>query len=129
MSTAANRRGGRDRRRSSGLLRVPFVRSCSLAVEGHARSAMIVNINVLGAYLACDEIPDVGTSVAIVFQVPGNEIETEIRGQVAWMNPVQQHKVHSLPPGFGMRFVELPDAARARIQVIVGEYASQQRQA
>ncbi|MCI4355431.1 MAG: PilZ domain-containing protein, partial [Thermoplasmata archaeon] len=105
------------------MLRVPFVRACSLLVVGQSRSAMIVNINVLGAYLASDEIPDVGTDVAIAFQVPGNEIETEIRGQVAWINPVQQHLVHSLPPGFGMRFVGLPDPARARIEIIVGEYA------
>lgn len=89
---------------------------------------MIVNINILGAYLASDEIPEVGIVVTIRFQVPGNEIETEIRGQVAWSNPVQQHKVHSLPPGFGMRFVALPEAARVRIQVIVGEYAARLQQ-
>ena len=110
------------------MLRVPFVRTCSLLVQGQARAAMIANINVLGCYLASDEIPGVGTEIAITFRVPGNEIETEIRGQVAWVNPVQQHPVHSLPPGFGMRFVGLPDAARARIEVIVGEYALRQQQ-
>ena len=96
---------------------------------GEPLSAFIVNINVLGAYLESDEIPQVGTVIAIRFQVPGNEIETEIRGAVAWLNPKQQHLVHSLPPGFGMRFVGLQDAARARIETIVAEYALRQQQA
>lgn len=127
MSSAVDRKSGKERR-SSGLLRVPFVRACSLWMGGDPKSAFIVNINVLGAYLASDAIPAVGTVIAIRFQVPGNEIETEIRGAVAWVNPVQQHVVHSLPPGFGMRFVGLADAARARIETIVGEYALRQRQ-
>jgi Tfp pilus assembly protein PilZ len=106
---------------------VPFVRACSLWTGGEPLSAFIVNINVLGAYLESDEIPAVGTVIAIRFRVPGNEIETEIRGAVAWVNPKQQHLVHSLPPGFGMRFVGLPDAARARIETIVAEYAARQQ--
>jgi len=126
VSSAADRRSGRDRR-SSGLLRVPFVRACSLFTGGEPRSAFIANINVLGAYLASDEIPAVGTVIAIRFGVPGNEIETEIKGAVAWLNPVQQHVVHSLPPGFGMRFIGLPDEARARIETIVAEYTLRQQ--
>ena len=44
----------RRERRSSGLIRVPFVRVCHLDFEGEAepRRAFIVNINILGAYVA-----------------------------------------------------------------------------
>ena len=42
----------RTGRRSSGLLRVPFVRRCALAfADGRQGGALIVNINTVGAYV------------------------------------------------------------------------------
>ena len=127
MTTTGDRRTGQDRR-ASGLLRVPFVRACSLLFDGGVPdSDFIVNINVLGAYLASDDQPQLGRGVVFRFQPPGNEREVELRGQVAWLNPKQQHPVHSLPPGFGVRFASLSDSARARIEEIVREYAARQQ--
>ena len=43
-------------RRSSGLLRVPFVRRCTLEFEGgRQHTGFVVNINILGAYMARDD--------------------------------------------------------------------------
>lgn len=110
-------------RRSSGLLRVPFVRRCELESEDGSRaSALIVNINVLGAYLAHDVLPRLGQPLGLRFGVPGNVRPVEARGVVAWVNRHQEHPVHSLPPGFGLRFVELSSEARARIETLVGDY-------
>jgi uncharacterized protein (TIGR02266 family) len=119
------RRGGRDRR-ASGLLRVPFVRVCTLVFdEGRTERAFIVNINVLGAYVATSgEMPEHGRGVTFRFKPPGTEREVELRGHVAWLNPTQQHPVHSLPPGFGVRFASVPDDARARIEEIVHRYTT-----
>ena len=51
--------GGRPERPVRGMLRVPFVRRCALTFsKGRTESAFIVNINVLGAYIAMDELPD-----------------------------------------------------------------------
>jgi hypothetical protein len=114
---------GPEHRRSTGLLRIPFVRRCHVAFEGgHAISAFLVNLNVLGAYIAHEEQPILGEGVECRFTIPGNEIEVVAGGVVAWLNPQQNHPVHSLPPGFGVRFERLSDNDRARVAKIVGSY-------
>jgi uncharacterized protein (TIGR02266 family) len=121
---AEPRRGqtGNEKRRAGGALRVPFIRRCRLESESGSAEAFIVNVNSLGAYIARDEIPDIGKRVLLRFNVPGNEREVVIDGMVAWLNPVQEHPVHSLPPGFGLAFRRLGDEARQRIDEIVNEY-------
>jgi Tfp pilus assembly protein PilZ len=116
-------------RRASGLLRVPFVRACLLALDGSSPGdAFIVNINILGAYLASDEMPSLGAGLAIRFQTADNDQEIDLRGEVSWINPRQQHPVHSLPPGFGVKFVSVPESARDRIESIVRAYTERQQQ-
>ena len=117
-----------EKRRAGGAIRVPFVRRCQIDYDGgDSVSAFIVNINVLGAYIALDSMPALGCEVACRFQVPGREEELEIEGVVAWTNPQQEHPVHSLPPGFGVAFRELGDEARGRIEEIVFEYLARQK--
>ena len=45
-----------------------------------------------------------------------------VDGIVSWLNPKQQHPVHSLPPGFGIRFQGLSPDAHHSIQDLVDEY-------
>jgi hypothetical protein len=112
-----------DRRSSSGLLRVPFVRRCTLEFDGGSTdSGFIVNINVLGVYIARDTMPDIGETVRCRFGLPDTELEMAPWGVVAWTNSRQQHPVHSLPPGFGISFRNLADGDRRRIEAIVEEY-------
>ena len=107
---------------------MPFVRRCHLEYDGgETDSAFIVNINVLGAYVAHDQMPPLGRGVACRFQVPGNETEVFIQGVVAWTNPGQEHPVHSLPPGFGVAFRALTDEARERIEEVVFGYLERQK--
>lgn len=116
-----------EKRRTGGAIRVPFVRRCHVSfADGTAQSAFIVNINVLGAYVAVDTMPGLGQPVGFRFQIPGNEREAVIEGVVAWTNPRQEHAVHSLPPGFGLAFRRLDDESRRRIEAIVFEYLDRQ---
>ena len=116
-----------EKRRAGGAIRVPFVRRCELDFPGgKTDSAFIVNINVLGAYVAHDVMPPLGRSLVFRFQVPGNERPTAVDGVVAWTNPQQEHPVHSLPPGFGVAFRSLADEARERIEKIVSDYLARQ---
>ena len=115
------------KRRAGGAIRVPFVRRCRVQFGGESASAFIVNINVLGAYLAHDVMPALGREVVCRFQVPGREGEVEVRGVVAWTNPSQEHPVHSLPPGFGVAFRELSEDARGRIEEVVFDYLARQK--
>jgi Tfp pilus assembly protein PilZ len=114
-------------RRAGGALRVPFVRRCHVEFEKAAPvDAFIVNINVLGAYVALDEMPQLGQRVVCRFRLPETEQELTLEGVVARTNPRQQHPVHSLPPGFGVGFRGLNDENRLRIEAIVREYLMRQ---
>jgi Tfp pilus assembly protein PilZ len=50
-----------------------------------------------------------------------------VKGTVTWLNSRQQHPVHSLPPGFGLRFDDVSAAVRARIEALVAEYLARTR--
>jgi uncharacterized protein (TIGR02266 family) len=112
-----------DERRSNALLRIPFVRRCQLAFEDQPEtSAFLVNLNVLGCFVALDLTPAVGTRVTLRFKLPGNERELTAVGVVAWLNRWQEHPVHSLPLGFGLRFASLSAEDRARIGAVMDDY-------
>ena len=114
-------------RRNNGLLRVPFIRRCALAFDdGTSASTFTVNINVLGAYVARDQMPQLSQAVTITLATPGKDVQLVLRGTVTWLNPRQQHPVHSLPPGFGIRFEGLSEADRAHIEGVVAEYLERQ---
>ncbi len=116
-----------EKRRAGGAIRVPFVRRCQLDYSGgQSESAFIVNINVLGAYVANDVMPPLGRQVVFRFQIPGSEREVVVDGLVAWTNPQQEHPVHSLPAGFGVAFRARPPRARDRIEQIVFDYLARQ---
>ena len=117
-----------EKRRAGGAIRVPFVRRCELEFrpEGTA-NAFMVNINVLGAYVAHDAMPPLGRGVVCQFQVPGREGVVRIDGVVAWTNPSQEHPVHSLPPGFGVAFRALTEESRGRIEEVVFDYLDRQK--
>ncbi len=44
---------------------------------------------------------------------------------VSWQNVRQQHPVHSLPPGFGVRFVSLSVETGRLIENVVRDYVAQ----
>ena len=111
-------------RRSSGLLRVPFVRRCRLEFSARTLVGFTVNLNVLGAYVAAEngDFPQLGETVICHLTTPENEFEMPVDGMIAWVNAHQAHLVHSLPPGFGIKFERLADGHRRRIQDVVDEY-------
>ncbi len=117
-----------NKRRAGGAIRVPFVRRCELDFgDDSSGDAFIVNINVLGAYLAHEVMPALGREVVCQFQVPGREGHVRIPGVVAWTNPSQEHPVHSLPPGFGVAFRDLSEESRGRIEEVVFDYLARQK--
>jgi hypothetical protein len=114
------------------MLRVPFVRRCTLSYgDGHSTSAFTVNINVIGAYLAVepDQMPPLGSAVTCRFVAPGKETELALSGTVTWINQAQQHPVHSLPPGIGVKLAPLSADDRRCIEDVVDDYVQRNPQA
>jgi Tfp pilus assembly protein PilZ len=106
------------------MLRVPFIRRCALAFDdGTSASTFTVNINVLGAYVARDQMPGLNQAVTLTLATPGKDAQLVLRGVVTWLNPRQQHPVHSLPPGFGVKFETLSAEDRRCIEGVVDDYA------
>ena len=104
-------------------LRVPFVRRCEMAFDdGLSGSGFLVNINLRGVYIAYDEMPTLGQGVKVRFSVPDSDIELSLDGAVAWLNPRQQHPVHSLPPGFGLQFRGLTAEDADVIERVIADY-------
>ena len=104
-------------------LRIPFVRRCTLVFDdGVEASAFLVNIYVLGVYVAHDEMPRLGLGVRVQFSLPDSERELSLGGSVVWVNPRQQHPVHSLPPGFGVKFRGLSAEDIRSIERVITDY-------
>ena len=115
--------------RPRGMLRVPFIRRCALAFDdGTTASTFTVNINVLGAYVARDQMPRIDQAVTITLATPGKDAQLVLRGTVTWLNPRQQHPVHSLPPGFGVKFEPLSAEDRRCIEGVVDEFTRRNTQ-
>ena len=112
---------GAPERRSP--FRVPFVRKCHIVFsDGQERRVFIANINEYGAYLADDVMPAPGQGITARFRLPNSETEVEATGAVAWVNPKQQHPVHSLPAGYGLRFDPLREPLLSFVLSVVDEY-------
>jgi len=79
--------------------------------------ASITNISALGIFIASRTPPAVGTAVMLRFTPPG-EAEFDLRGEVAWVNPVREDR-ENINPGFGVRFTELTAEMRERLVSLV----------
>lgn len=126
---------GKDRR-AIGLIRIPFVRPCSLELDDGTRaSACLVNLSVLGAYVSHQDpfaatdrdpplppdLPRLGQSLRLGFRLDSGD-PIRVLGRASWVNPRQQHPVHSLPPGFGLQFQPLGDRERIALEGAVRTY-------
>jgi hypothetical protein len=87
-------------------LRIPFIRRCSLLRSHVEQDGMILDLSLNGAYITSDALPKEGESIKVSFSVPGNDRILSMSAVVAWLNPHQAHPVHSLPPGFGLCFLD-----------------------
>ena len=117
--------------------RVPFVRPCAVLLDdGLQARACLVNLSVLGAYVSSadpfstaanlaplpPDLPRLGQHVRVTFNLQESGPPVALDGRVSWLNPSQQHPVHSLPPGFGLQFQPLPDAVRAAVEQAVNAW-------
>ena len=66
------------------------------------------NISKGGMYIQTDNPPDLGTVMALTFQLPGQDNLIRTKGKVVWNNPTSGlHK-----PGIGLQFTEMPEEDR-----------------
>lgn len=88
-------------------LRIPFIRRCCIFRSRVEHDGLMLDLSLKGAYVATELLPSKDESLRVSFHVPGNERLLSVGAVVAWVNPHQAHPVHSLPPGFGLYFLDL----------------------
>jgi hypothetical protein len=106
----------------SGFVRVPYLQRCQIMVGGRPRVAIVCNVSALGAYVALDELPEMGALVTVSFMLPRDARRFVSAAVVAWRNPGEDPKVDRIPPGVGLRFIDLLSEERARVEKLVLQY-------
>lgn len=103
-------------------LRIPFIRRCQLNLAGGEHSGLMLDLSLAGAYVECKDLLAVRDSTVVSFRVPGNERILRLPAVVIWVNSTQVHPVHSLPPGCGLRFLEVKEPERTLISWTILNY-------
>ncbi|NMC72868.1 MAG: response regulator [Geobacteraceae bacterium] len=101
-------------------VRIPYTTEVSCKVDGYALPAVSADLSIGGAYLATDRPVTENTELTLAFTLHEPE-ETAIasKGRVAWINSGNNRRKPSLPAGFGVEFIELPEYAGAAVRAFV----------
>ena len=81
---------------------------------------MVWNVSTVGLYvLLQDRLPLVGETVRVSFSLPGDAVVIGAQASVMWQNHMffqgSGEKAPRLPPGCGLKFLDLQPADEARI--------------
>jgi len=107
----------------SGFTRMPCVQPCLVEAADRSLEGILCNLSLVGAYVSLEGTPPVGTPAHLRFHL-GNEEPLEVRCEVAWINGPAAGDAAILPPGCGLRFIDLDDALRARLEAMIAEFES-----
>ena len=108
----------------SGFRRMPYVEPCVIVGESSTWDGVICNLSLLGVYVTLDPVPPMGVHLRLYFRTPDVPDPLEAACEVVWINDMASPATSALPPGCGLRFLELDDAARAEIELLAVEYES-----
>ncbi len=97
-------------------LRVNAEITVSIQDRGEMNRLFIKNISGGGLYIATTENYEMGKKIKVLLQLPEETASHEIDVEVAWLNP---KGVGHLPPGMGVKFVQIPPEARRKIDQMI----------
>ncbi len=111
---------GRDRRQFE---RVLVDLEVDYRCEDTFLFAYITDISAMGIFVQTRSPEPEGTRLNLRFMVPGQALPFELEGEVIWVNPYRPGDRENLNPGMGVRFVDLTQADRERLTVLVKTFA------
>jgi CheY-like chemotaxis protein len=102
-------------------IRIPCRMTVSCRMNGNALRAESTDLSIGGTYLACDLDVQENMELTIAFTLhEPEEVAIASKARIAWVNNAKRRRKPSLPEGFGVEFVEIPDyvgdAVRAFIE-------------
>jgi uncharacterized protein (TIGR02266 family) len=90
-----------------------------VATEKGAFKAACKNIGAGGVFVATDQLPQVGTRLAIKLQLPQQDRPISVGAEVRWTRSGGTTAADPLAPGMGLRFVNLPVGALIAIHELL----------
>jgi uncharacterized protein (TIGR02266 family) len=91
----------------------------SVLSEHNLYAGLAENISAGGLFIATHQLQPVGSRIELSLSVPDSEERFQIVGEVRWVRLYNEHS--DTPPGFGVRFTELPAGAAAAISGFLGQ--------
>lgn len=103
-------------------LRIDTHYKVSYSSPGDFQQAYIRNLSGGGVFIETDRILEMGTQVELEVLFPDEPQAFKLKAEVAWTNP---RKLSSTPQGMGLKFVELSDRVRNKINQIIEFHITQ----
>jgi CheY-like chemotaxis protein len=101
-------------------IRVPCRMPVTCRLNGHALRAESSDISIGGTYLACDQNVEKNMELTIAFTLhEPEEVAIASKARVAWLNNLERRNKPTLPVGFGVEFVEIPDYVGAAVRAFI----------
>ncbi|MCC6901879.1 MAG: TIGR02266 family protein [Polyangiaceae bacterium] len=89
----------------------------SLSSEHNFYAGFVENLSNGGVFVATHSLKAVGTVFEVLISLPGSDEPVRARGEVRWVREYGDHS--DVPPGVGIRFLELDAAGLARIEAFL----------
>ncbi len=101
-------------------VRIPCRTTMTYRMNGSTLYGESADLSIGGTYLASElEVKkNMELTLAFTLQEP-EEVAISSKGRVAWLNGTQNRRKPSLPAGFGVEFIEIPDYAYAAVKTFV----------
>ena len=108
----------------SGYKRIACSTPCTIKDTEGVRAGVVWNLSVVGAYVVGGAMPRAGGHIHLSFSLPEDPAPIGARARVVWANRPSLwsgcgERAATLPPGFGLEFIGLEAADRARIEMRV----------
>ena len=104
-------------------LRVPLIRKLRMKVGDRMLETLTIDVGLRGVFAEWAETLAIDERVEVEFTLPQNELPVTAVCRVAWCHqPGTGPTKRPLPPGLGLEFVEISEAARERVRNHIVEY-------
>jgi uncharacterized protein (TIGR02266 family) len=111
MADPAQAKVGTDRRAHT---RATLKTSVHFGSESNFYTGFTQDVSAGGLFVATHNVVPMGTVIDLVFSIPDKGPPITVQGEVRWA--AEYNPSSDCSPGLGLRFVDLPEENRARIE-------------
>lgn len=91
----------------------------SIGSDHNFYAGFLENLSVGGVFIATHQLQKVGSVIEVNIQLPDRTEPIKARGEVRWIREYNERS--NVPPGMGLRFLELPPGAKEAIDAFLSQ--------